>query len=116
MSFKRAMLIITTLLLAGAVMFVLVECSSEVAADLVGPPTIETHLTNINAAIVLNTRIVLGVFGIIGALIVYIFKSTIGNLKSSIRHVEANVGENTKDIKDIRKNFMSIETHDRIQS
>ena len=118
--------VILCIILIGSMFLLVRGTATEVQADpIIGPPTIKTHLNNINAAIVFNTRIVLATLGVIGSLIICIFKITIANLKSSIGHVEGNykdadnllrtdIDDNTDDIKDIRKNFMSVTAHDRI--
>jgi hypothetical protein len=119
MRFKRWMLIATTFLMAMAVMIALVKCSTtEVSADpIVGPPTIEMHLANINSNMQLIKWMAGGLtamLGLVGSLIAYIFKSTIANLKSSIGHVEKKAEKALKKTDEIEREFMSIATHDRI--
>jgi len=117
------MLIITTLLLAGAVIFVLMECSNTANADptIAGPPTIYEHVAGINASMQFFkyvAGILAGMFTFILGLLGYIWRITVANIKSSIRHVEENlkedIDENKDEIKDIKKNFMSIESHKMI--
>jgi hypothetical protein len=113
------MLIIISLLLVAAVMFVLVKCSTDASADPVvaGPPTIETHLANINSNMLLIKYMaggLMAMIGLVGSLLGYIFKSTIANLKSSIGHVERKAERALEKTDEIEREFVSIATHDRI--
>jgi len=87
------MLIITTLLLAGAVIFVLMECSNTANADptIAGPPTIYEHVAGINASMQFFKYVagaLATMFTFILGLLGYIWKITIANIKSSIGYVE----------------------------
>jgi hypothetical protein len=99
------------------------ECSNTASADptISGPPTIETHLANINATMTFIKymgSIIAGLVGLLIGSVIYIFKSTIANVRGSIHHVEKNLKEdidkNEAEIKDIKRNFMSIKSHEMI--
>lgn len=106
-------------ILAMVAMFLFVRgTSTEVQADPIGPPTIEVYLANIDSNMNLIKWMggaLTGMLTLIGSLLVYIWKITIANIKSSIRHVEENLKEdiekNDKDIDHIKENFMSIKSH-----
>jgi hypothetical protein len=96
-----------------------------------GPPTVQEHLMQINA----NTAVVKWLVSAIGTMffmlsgaVVYIFKSTVANLKSGMQEHEEHLKEifdiklgaveNKADIAlektdIIEKDFVSITTHDR---
>ena len=103
MTFKRARLTVLVGIIAIISMLILAKCMpTEVSADPVGPPTIETHLTNINAnmdTIKLMGKILLAALGIIGSLVVYIFMS----LKERVVKVEEQADH-------IEETFLSVES------
>lgn len=111
--FKRYSIIALTVL---AAVIVLARClpTPTQADPTIGPPTIETHLANINAALALNTKIILGALGVIGTLLGYLFKSTVNSLKTENGHASRKADVALEKIDNIEREFMSIATHDRI--
>lgn len=109
--YKRARLVGAVCIAAIAIMLIVARCvPTEVAANVVGPPTLYEHVAGINASLAFF-RYVAGIlatmFTFILGLLGYIWRLTNANMKE-------NIDENKDDIKDIKKTFMSIAAHDRI--
>jgi hypothetical protein len=81
-----------------------------------GPPTIEQHLTQINANMQFMkyaAMIISGLIGLLIAAVVYAYKRDLAGLKGSIIHVEKNL---KKDISEAdRKGLRALEKTDHIQ-
>lgn len=117
MTFKRGRIIVLVSIVAIISMLTIAKCVPEVSAEPIGPITIETHLAKISSNMQLIKwigGILIGLVSIISSLVVYIFMSTVSNLKASIGHVEKKAEKALKKTDHIEETFMSISTHDRI--
>lgn len=109
--FKRYALIMLTVLLAIVVLGQCLPTPSQ-ANPTTGPPTIQEHLTAINSNmqfIKYMASILTGMFACIIALLVYIWRTTIGPIKSDIK-------DNEHDIEHVKDNYLSIAAHDRLEA
>jgi hypothetical protein len=119
MSFKRAKITAIILIAAIAVIIMLARyLPTEVAADPIGPPTIETHLANINSNMLLMKWMIAIVGGLLSALIavtIYTYKRDIARLdKKAQVAIDLTEKLDTKydgKIDHIEENFMSLETY-----
>lgn len=111
MSYKRNMLTVTTCLLALVIILVLFKCSStNVSADpIVGPPTLETYLINITASI----QIFKWMAGGMSVLFTFLIAALIYAYKRDIKGVNDKADGAFKEINTIKRDFLSLEGHDR---
>lgn len=105
--FKRYSLIMLSILAAA---IVLGKCLPEsLQADPIGPPTIEQYMAQIN-----NHFQVIKYMGVIvSALFTLLIGALTYAYKRDIKNVNDKADDNEKDIKDIKREFLSIEGHDR---
>lgn len=109
--------IVVASVVMGAYAGFLVIGVSAAPVEVQGPPTIEQHLTSINANMQLikwMAGALIGMVGLVGSLVSYIFLSTVSNLKSSICHVEKKAESAIEKTDNIKREFLSIAAHDRI--
>ena len=117
MTLKRARLIGGAILIAIFVMIILARCMpTDVAADPIGPPTIETYLQNIHSGMVV-LKWALGIVGSIFAafigVVIYAYKRDIAEVKEDAKEAKADAANAFKEINTVKRHFLSTENHDR---
>lgn len=81
------------------------------------PPTIDQHLANINTNmqfIKLTAWGITGLLGLLGGALIYIFKSTVLTIHKRMDSHAEDIAQNENELRDIKKDFMSVETHKMI--
>lgn len=117
MTLKRARLIGAACIVAIIVLLALAKCMpTEVSADPMGPPTIETYLQNIQAGMIVlkwALGIVGGIFTAFICVVIYAYKRDIAEVKKDAEEAKASAGDAFKEINTVKRLFISTENHDR---
>lgn len=107
MTLKRARLIVFACLIAMAVILILGKCMpTDVSADPIGPPSIETHLININA----NMSFIKWMMGVVGALLSALIGVMMYAYKRDLAAVNSKADKALTKTDDIEENFLSIKS------
>jgi hypothetical protein len=105
--------LIMLLFISGILIAWYLTASAEPTVEPIGPPTIETHLARINSNMQLIKwigGILIGLVGVISSLVVFIFMSTVSNLKESIKITDNKAKKALEKTDIIEKDFLSVES------
>jgi len=80
---------------------------TEVAAEPMGPPTIEVHLANINAGM----QFIKWMMGVVGGLLTLLLAVMFYAYRRDLAHVNSKADKALKKTDHIEETFMSLETY-----